>query len=92
VNAHVSDLSKETELLARRVADPRHAPVDTAMKEAPEATAITLLLEPDRPRERSHEAIAARRASVDKIVSEIAAIPDYDKRPVQEIADDLNAV
>ena len=86
------DLSQETELLARRVADARHVPVDTAVKEALEASAASLLLKPDRPRDRSPEAVAARRARVDQFVAELAAMPVLDRRPLQEIVDDLNAV
>ena len=86
------DLSQETERLARRLADARHVPVDTAIKEALEVNAVTLLLKPDRPRDRSPEAIAARRAYVDKIVSEIAAMPVLDHRAPQEIIDDLSAI
>jgi antitoxin VapB len=86
------DLSPETERLARRLADERHVPVDAAVREALEASAVTSLLKPARPRDRSPEAIAARRARVDQIVREIAAMPILDHRSPQEIIDDINAI
>jgi hypothetical protein len=41
-------------------------------------------------RDRSEEAGAARRARLDRIVREIAALPILDPRTSQEIMDDLN--
>jgi len=84
------DLSQETEALARRVADARHLSVDDAVRQALEASASNLLPTPERPRDRFPEAVAARRARVDQIVREIAAMPILDPRSPQEIIDDLS--
>ena len=86
------DLSQETEALARRVADARQVSVDVAVRQALEASTVSMLLKPERPRDRSPEAVARRRASVDRIVREIAAMPILDPRSTQEIIDDLNAL
>lgn len=87
------DLSQETEALARRLADARHVSVDAAVRDALEASAHAAgVMQPSRPHDRSPEAIAARRASIREIVSELAAMPVLDKRPVQEIIDDINAL
>jgi antitoxin VapB len=86
------DLSQETEALARRVADARHVSVDDAVRQALEACAASMLPKPERPRDRSPEAAAARRARVDQIVREIAAMPVLDPRSPQEIIDDLSPV
>ena len=89
------DLSQETEALARRLADAQRVTVDAAVRQALEARAQAagVELQPSRPaHDRSPEAVAARRARVDDIVREIAAMPVLDKRPVQEIIDDINAL
>lgn len=88
------DLSQETELLARRLADAEHLTVDAAVRQALEARAQAagVELQPIRAHDRSPEAIAARRAYVDKIVSEIAAMPILDHRTPQEIIDDLSSI
>jgi len=51
-----------------------------------------VLQEPQRRRDQSPAAIAARKASVDRIVAELAAMPVLDPRSPQEIMDDLNAL
>ena len=87
-------LSQETETLAQSLADARRVSVDAAVRQALEASAQAagVNLRPARPHDRSAEAIAARRARVDEIVRQIAAMPVLDKRPVQEIIDDINAL
>jgi hypothetical protein len=45
-----------------------------------------------RPRELSDAAIAARRARMERIAAEIASMPIFDRRPIEEIVDDLNAL
>jgi hypothetical protein len=45
-----------------------------------------------KPRDLSDAAIAARRARMEQIAAEIASIPILDRRPVDEIIDDLNAL
>ena len=88
------NLSQETEALARRVADARRVTVDDAIRQALEASAHAagIMLEPNRPRDQSAKAVATRRQRIGQIVDEIAALPVLDKRPLQEIVDDLNAV
>lgn len=88
------DLSQETETLARRLADAQRITIDAAVRQALEARAqaADIELQPGRPHDRSPEAVAARRARVDEIVREIAAMPVLDNRPVQEIIDDINAL
>ena len=88
------DLSQETETLARRLADAQRVTIDAAVRQALEARAQAagVELQPSRPHDQSPEAVATRRARVDDIVREIAAMPVLDKRPVQEIIDDINAL
>jgi hypothetical protein len=88
------DLSPETETLARRLADAQRVTIDAAVRQALEARAQAagIELRPGRPHDRSPDAVAARRARVDAIVREIAGMPVLDKRPVQEIVDDINAL
>jgi hypothetical protein len=50
------------------------------------------LQEPQRRRDQSPAAIAARRESLDRIGAEIAAMPILDPRSPNEIMDDLNAL
>jgi antitoxin VapB len=88
------NLSQETEALARRLADAQSVSIEDAVKQALEARArdAGLVPEPRRPRDRSPEAVAARRARIDRIVRDIAAMPILDRRSPREIMDDLNAV
>jgi hypothetical protein len=50
------------------------------------------LQEPRKRRDQSPAAVATRKASVDRIVEEIAAMPILDARSPREIMDDLNAL
>ena len=85
-------LSKETEALARRLAAAQSLPVDDAVKQALENWArVAGVSRETRRRDQSPAAIAARKASVDRIVGEIAAMPVLDARGPREIMDDLNA-
>jgi antitoxin VapB len=87
------ELSQETEALARRMADARRVTVDTAVRQALEASAHAAGALPERvrPREQSPEAVVLRRDRMERIVREIAALPVIDKRSPSEIMDDLNA-
>ncbi len=85
-------LPRETEALAERLAAAQHLSVEDAIRLALEdkARASGILPAPPRHRDTSPAAIAARRASTDRIVAEIAAMPILDPRSPQEIMDDLN--
>ena len=86
------NLSDETEVLARRLAEVQHVTVEDAVRQALEARAHAagVLLEPGRPRDPSPESAAARRIGLARIVREIAAMPVLDTRSPQEIMGDLN--
>jgi antitoxin VapB len=86
-------LSDETEALARRLADAQSVTVEDAIRQALEARAHAagLLREAGRPHDQSSEAVAARRARLDRIVRDIATMPVLDARSPREITDDLNA-
>ena len=89
------DLSQETEALARRLADAQSVSIDDAVRQALEASAHAAgiaVLESRRTRDPSPEAAAARRARIDQIVREIAAMPILDRRSPREIMDNLNAL
>ncbi len=88
------ELSQEIEALARRLADAQSVSVEDAVIQALEARARAagIVPEPRRPRDQSPEAAAVRRARIDKIVREIAAMPILDRRSPREIMDDLDAV
>jgi len=87
-------LSQETEALARRLADAQHVTIEDAVRRALEASAHAagVLPEPGRPRDRSPEAAARRRARMDRMVRDIANMPMLDRRSPREIMDDLNAL
>jgi antitoxin VapB len=87
---HMIDLSQETETLARRLADARHVTVDAAIREALEVSAHAAGIE--LARDASAQAVATRRERATRFVEELATLPVLDKRPLQEIVDDLNAV
>jgi ribonuclease VapC len=81
------DLSQETEDRARRRADTRHVPVDTVIKDALAAVARgSPLIDPHRTRDAAPEAVARRRASLDRFVEKLAALPVLDSRSPQAIA------
>jgi antitoxin VapB len=89
-------LSQETEALAKRLAAAQRLSVDDTIRQALEARArgagAVLALVPETPRDRSPEAIAARRAALEGFAAEIAALPVLDPRSVEEIVDDINAL
>ena len=87
-------LSEETEALAQRLAAAQKVPVEDAIREALEtwARVAGVLQEPQKRRDPSPAAVAARKASVDRIVAEIAAMPILDPRSPRAIMDDLNAL
>ena len=88
------DLSQETEALAARLAAARRLSVDEAIRQALEAWAQVagILQEPQKRRDQSPAAIAKRKASIDRIVADIATLPVLDPRSPKEIMDDLNAL
>jgi antitoxin VapB len=88
------NLSQETEALARRLATAQSTTVDDAVRQALEerARAVGVIPQPQRPRDQSAEAIAARRGRIDRIVHEIATLPVLDRRSPSDIMDDLNAL
>lgn len=88
------NLSQETEALAKRLAAVQNLSVDDAVRQALEerARAAGLETQPHRPRDQSAEAIAARRASLNRFVAELAAMPVLDPRSPEEIMDDLDAL
>jgi antitoxin VapB len=85
-------LSEETEALARRVAAAKSLPVEDAIRAALRAFEVGEVLVPGspRPRDLSAAAVAAGKASLDRLVEELSALPVLDSRPVGEIVDDLN--
>jgi antitoxin VapB len=87
-------LSQETEALAKRVAEAQHLSIEDAVRQALEekARATGLAAETYPPRDMSPEAIEKRRASIDRFVAEISAMPVLDPRDPREIMDDLNAL
>ena len=82
------DLSQETEALARRLAAAQSVAVDTAVRRALEALAQTTDIAPE-PRGRSPKAVATRRARMEQLADEIAALPIRDPRSPREIVDDI---
>jgi antitoxin VapB len=90
----VIHLSKQTEALARKLAATQGISMEDAIKRAIEQSArdAGVMAEPERRRELSAQAIAARKARIDRIAEEIAAMPVLDPRSPREITDDLNAL
>jgi antitoxin VapB len=90
------ELSQETEALAQRLAAAQRLSVDEAIRLALEerarATGLALAPKSVKPRDNSPEAIAARRAALQRFAAEIAAMPVLDPRSVEEIVDDINAL
>lgn len=84
------DLSHETVALARRVAAAQSVSVEEAIRQALEEWARAVP-EPGW-RDLSPEVLAERRAKMDQIVADIAAMPILDPRSPHEIIDDLNAL
>jgi len=81
------DLSTETQLLARRLAEAQHATVDDVVNFALRACASGLTLHPRGP---SSQATDARCAALAAFRHQIAAMPVLDQRSLQAILDDLN--
>jgi antitoxin VapB len=90
----VIHLPKETEALARRLATVRGLSMEDAVKQAIEQSAreAGVASQPEKPRDESPHAVAARRARMDAIIAEIARMPVLDPRSPREITDDLNAL
>ena len=89
------NLSQETEALAHRLAVAQGVSLDAAIRLALEEKARASGLaapQPLRTRDRSAEAVAARRARTDKLVAVLAAMPVLDPRSPHEIMDELNAL
>ncbi|ULO23519.1 type II toxin-antitoxin system VapB family antitoxin [Methylocystis sp. SB2] len=77
-------LSRETEVLAERLAAARRVSVDEAVRQALEASARAAGVSPEQRR---------RRMTVEQMQAlgaEIAALPILDPRSPQEIMDDIN--
>ncbi len=87
-------LSQETEALAQRLAAAQQLSVDDAIRQALEARArgagLAAVPAPEQPRDNSPEAIAARRAALQRFAATVSALPDLDPRSVEEIVDDIN--
>jgi antitoxin VapB len=88
------DLSQETEALAARLAAAQRLSVDEAIRQALEAWAQVagILQGPQKRRDQSPAAIAKRKASIERIVADIATLPVLDPRSPSDIMDDLNAL
>ena len=88
------NLSQETEALAQRLAAAQRLSVEATIQTALEAHARAsgIAPHPQRPRDASAEAVAARIARFDALAQRIAVAPINDPRPVSEIVDDLNAL
>jgi antitoxin VapB len=87
------NLSQETEALAQRLATAKHLSIEEAIRLALEeiVRAEGIAPEPAQPRDRSTQAVAARRARTDKLVAALATMPVLDRRSPHEVMDDLNA-
>jgi antitoxin VapB len=85
-------LSQETVALARRLATARRPSMEDAIQQAIEQSAreVGVVSEVWKPRDQSPNAVAARKAGIDRIVKEIAKLPVLDPRSPREIMDDLN--
>ena len=86
------DLSQETEALALRVAAARRVSVDSAVRQALEASAHAAGFLGPGARDLSAEAVARRRTRMEQMVGEIATLPIFDRRSPRDIMDDLNAL
>jgi hypothetical protein len=88
------NLPRETEALAQRLALAKRLSVEEVIRLALEEKVRADGMTPDtgQPRDRSLEAVAARRARTDRFVATLAAMPVLDRRAPRDIMDDLNAV
>jgi antitoxin VapB len=80
----MTDLTRETKELARRLATMQQQSVDDVIRQALEARAEAIGLAPGRPR---------RRQNADQILAaggEVAAMPLLDTRTPRQIIDDIN--
>ncbi len=86
------DLSDETEVLVRRLAEAQRLTEEDVVRQALEARALEagLPLVSGPTRDQPPEAAAGRRERLDQIVREIAALPVLDGRSPSDIMDDLN--
>jgi antitoxin VapB len=84
------NLSPETVALAQRLAAAHGVSLEEAIKQAIEQCAREAGVIEPRQRDTSPEAIARRKAAIQQIVDEIAAMPILDPRSPREIMDDLN--
>lgn len=87
-------LSPDTIALAKRLAAAHGVSTEDAIRHAIEQCAreAGVTAGPERRRDLSVEAIAARKARMDRIADEIATMPVLDPRSPREIMDDLNAL
>ena len=87
-------LSQETEALAQRLAAAQGISMEEAIKQAIEqsARAAGIASQPQKQRDSSPKAVAARKARIDEIADDIAKMPVLDPRSPREIMDDLNAL
>ena len=88
------NLSKETIALAGRLAEAQGISIEDAIKQAVEQRArqAGVTVRPSWARDLSAEAVAARKAHMNQVAEEIAAMPVLDPRSPCEIMDDLNAI
>jgi antitoxin VapB len=86
----VINLSPATIALAERLAAAHGVSVEDAIKRAVEQFARDDGVAELRQRDTSRGAIAARKALIQQIVDEIAAMPILDPRSPREIMDELN--
>jgi antitoxin VapB len=88
------NLSKETIALAGRLAEAQGISIEDAIKQAVEQRArqAGVTVQPHWQRDLSAGAVAARKAHMNQIAEEIAAMPVLDLRSPREIMDDLNAL
>ncbi|MGE4045722.1 MAG: hypothetical protein AB7F35_12780 [Acetobacteraceae bacterium] len=87
------DLSQETEALIRRLAIAENVSADTVVRQALDARLRMGCgtVQPDQPEAARARTIAERRACMEQIAREIAALPVLDTRSPREIMDDLDA-
>ena len=87
-------LSQETEALARRLAAAHGISMEEAIKRALEQSAreAGIVSQPQKRRDQSPKAVAARKARIDELADDIAKMPVLDPRSPREIMDDLNAL
>jgi antitoxin VapB len=88
------NLPQETEALAQRLALAKRLSVEEVIRLALEekVRADGIASDSGQPRDRSPEAVAARRARTDKFIAALATMPILDRRAPRDIMDDLNAV